>query len=270
MPAAEPALRGWDALNPRATLAERAKARAVARAVAAEYSKRGTRAVLLAGSWVRGDAHRHSDIDLWILGRRRDSEALWREPFVVSISHTTETAERRKFREPGRLGGVIPGWRLAIPLYDPDGIAARLKSEARRFRWNDVAEKCDRWVGESLVGWGEEAVKLVRALSEGRLQTACVQRNLLADALGFVMAIHRRMFWDSENEFWERIGAAVGGAWQAAQATALCDPRSDPERTCLAALDLYRETARETRGVLRGDRLAVVTHTCEVIGRPLS
>lgn len=189
---------------------------------------------------------------------------------MVCVSHATERSKRRKFRDPARLGGAIPGWRLAIPLYDPRRIAARLKAEAREFRWDRVAAKCDRWVAKSVVGWSEEAIKLVRAaLADGRLGTACVQRNLLADALGFVMAIDRRIFWDSENEFWERIGAEVGGAWEAAQEAALGGSPGDPERTCAAALELYRETARTVWPRLNEEQRAIVAHTCRVVGRDL-
>jgi hypothetical protein len=256
----------WSTLNPRATVAERRKAHAVARVVAGEYAARGAQAVVLAGSWARGDAHRGSDLDLWVLGRGKATETLWRYPFMVCVSRTTPGLERRRFRDPRRIGGSVPGWRLALPLYDPKGLAAGLKREAVAFRWEEVAGRCDRWVASSVVEWAEEAVKLVRALAEGHLLTACVQRNLLADALGFVMAVHRRVFWDSENQFWERIGDAVGGAWQSAQRTALGAGASDPTRSCTAALALYFETARTVWPLLGDEQRSLVAHAGEIIG----
>jgi hypothetical protein len=256
----------WRALNPPAGRADYVRARAVAGAVARECAESGAKAVLFAGSWVRGDAHRGSDLDLWVLGNRRGSEVRWREPFMVCIARTTAAGERRKLGDPPRIGGAVPAWRMAVPLYDPDGLAAGIQAVARGFRWEAVAARCDRWVAESVVAWAEEAIKLVRALSERRLQTACVQRNLLADALGFVMAIHSRTFWDSENEFWERIGKVIGGRWQVAQRMALHSAGADPERSCAAALRLYAETARLTRRVLSAEQLSIVRHAGDVIG----
>ncbi len=262
----------WRGLNPPASPQEKRKARAAARSVARVYARKGASCVVLAGSWARGDAHRASDLDLWVLWPprvRARSETLWREPFIVNVQHSTPAGERRKLQEPRQIGGHIPGWREAIPLYDPRGIAARLKSEARAFRWEKAASRCDRWVAESMVGWAEEAIKLVRALAEGNLSTAAVQRNLLVDALGFVMAIHRRTFWGSENEFWERIGSRVGGRWQVLQRQALALDGRDGTASCRAALDLYRETAKRTWDVLGRQEQAIVAYACAAIGSPL-
>ena len=259
----------WVDLNPRARPADYRRARRVAESVAPEYARRGARAVVFAGSWVRGDAHRASDIDLWVLGSRRSTEMLWRPPFMVSVNRTTEATERRRLRDPARMGGSVPGWRVATPLYDPHGTAAGLKSEARRFRWQDVTTRCDRWVARSLVEWAEEAVKLVRAMAEGELQTAAVQRNLLADGLGLTTAIHRRLFWDSENGFWERLGEAMGGRWQHAQRRALGEG-TDLVRSVEAALDLYRETALEAWECLDRDEQSIVAHACRVMGHPIA
>jgi predicted nucleotidyltransferase len=260
----------WDALDPRASPAERRLARAVARSVASTLAGRGARAVVLGGSWARGDAHRESDIDLWVLGARLKDEVLWREPFMVTLRTTTERRERTRLRNPPYVGGSVPGWRVAVPLHDPDRIGRRLKAEARRFRWEAIAARCDRWVADQTVEWAEEAVKLVRSLATGNAATAAVQRDLLADHLGFVMAIHRRMFWDSENGFWERVGREVGGAWARDQRTALGIPRATLDEGCTAALALYAETARAVWSLLSTEQRAIVSNTCRVAGMPLA
>lgn len=259
----------WRSLDPPATRVERRRALSVARSVASTLAQRGARAVVLSGSWARGDAHRESDIDLWAFGLRPGNDVLWRPPFMVTVTRTSERRERTKLRTPPYVGGSVPGWRGAIALHDPEGIAGRLKAEAREFRWAAVSRKCDRWVAEQLVGWAEEAVKLVRALGTGNRATAGVQRDLLVDHLGFVMAIDRRTFWGSENEFWERVGRQVGGAWASAQRLALGIPRATLEQSCQAALSLYTRTARACWKHLDSEQRAIVTNTCRVIGSPL-
>lgn len=190
---------------------------------------------------------------------------------MVSVGWTTERGERRKLTHPPWVGGSVPGWRVAIPIYDPDGIARRLKSEARAFRWQRMSDQCDRWVGGQIAEWAEEAVKLVRALATGSWATAAVQRNLLADHLGFVMAIHQRMFWDSENEFWERIGHRIGGEWARAQSRALGVSRTTTlEQSCRGALLLYTLTAEKVWKKLSGPQRAIASNVGRVAGLPLA
>jgi predicted nucleotidyltransferase len=260
----------WNRLNPPATRSDVRRARRVARRIAFELSSGGDLAVVLAGSWARGDAHRASDVDLWAIAKRRDERRLWRDGFEVTITRSTVSTERRRMREPRLAGGAVPGWRSAILLHDPRGVARRLRTEARRFRWEAIATECDRWVAAQTVGWAEEAVKLVRALASGSLETAAVQRNLLADGLGFVMAVRARMFWDSENELWERIGGRVGGEWARAQRLALGVPRADLETSCRGALALYARTVDAVRDVLNAEQARIVARACRVAGEPLS
>ena len=259
----------WYARNPVARSTDRRQARAIAEDLARSYAKRGARCVVLGGSWARGDAHRASDIDLWVFGLPTAPSVLWHDPFMVTLRRTTEAAEARRLRCPPELGGCVPGWRVAVALHDPEGIARRLQRAARAFRWEDVSDRCDRWVADQTVGWAEEAIKLVRALGQGEWATAAVQRDLLAEHLGFVMAIHRRTFWDSENHFWERISRQVGGRWAAAQRAALGIPSATLEQSCHASLELYAETTRAVWGTLGPEARTIATHTCEVAGVPL-
>jgi hypothetical protein len=234
------------------------RGRAVFDPLARQLAKTGAVAVVLAGSWSRGEAHRASDIDMWVLGRRSGLQTLVRDGFVIHVQRTTERAERRSFRDPRRAGASVPGWRSALLVYDPRGVAARLQGEARRFRYASIADRCDRWVADEVVRWSEEAVKIVRALGVGSLETAAVQRNLLANRLALVLAVHRRMLWDSENELWERVGRREGVRWRSAQRAALGVPRGDVEGSCRAALDLYVLTADAVRRTLRPDQARVV------------
>jgi predicted nucleotidyltransferase len=257
----------WRRRSPPARPADYARARRVARALAREFAEDGARAVLLSGSWARGEARRSSDLDLWVLGRAGKPSLSWREPFLVSVSRISPSAERRKFLEPPHTGELLGAWRTAIPLYDPHGDARRLRDEARTFRWDQINRKCDRWVARSVVNWGEEAVKIVASLARGEADTAAVERNLLAESLVFVLAVHRRISWVTDNGLWDRLGRAEGSLWWSAQRRALALNGETLEQSAEAALDLYALTARRVRAVFLPAELATIERICTLIGR---
>jgi hypothetical protein len=260
----------WSRLNPRATAPERERALRVARALARGFARGGASAVVLAGSWARGDAHRGSDLDLWVLGRRRAEDELWyRDGFQVSIHRSTERQERSLLSHPRSAWGAAPGWRESLVLHDPRGIAARLKRAAEAPRPRGFGRACDRYVAREITSWCEEVHKLVRAMSEGEEATAAVQRNLLANHMAGLMAIELRMEYGTENAQWERVAAWVNGGWRRAQQQALgVDPVPFPE-SCRAAIELFAHTARELWPHLNATQRALVGGTCRAYGHPL-
>ncbi|MGA8274683.1 MAG: nucleotidyltransferase domain-containing protein [Thermoplasmata archaeon] len=258
----------WRTRNPPATVTDQRRAQAVFDSLARQLADEGAIAVALGGSWARGEAHRASDIDMWVLGRRSGQKTLLRDGFPVNIERTTERLERSRFRDPRQVGGCVPGWRSALLVYDPQRVAAKLQAEARGFRWSTIAPRCDRWVAGEVAGLAEEVVKLVRALGEGSLETAAVQRNLLANRLVFVMAVHRRILWGSENEMWERVGRRVGGKWRTSQRVALGVSGGDFVRSCCAALTLYLLTAAAVRTTLSSEQARMVKHVQRVVEGP--
>jgi|GEM_PF-319351 predicted nucleotidyltransferase len=269
MPSEARERRKWAARNPPATAADRRRARAVAARTAEEFRERGATAVVLGGSWAAGRARRASDIDLWVFGLRSGSEVLWRDPFQVVVDRRTVARELHELRHPPRLAGSVPGWRTPVILHDTGGVARRLRAEALRFRWSSVDTECDRWAAGQMVWWSEEVVKLVRALALGSASTAGVQRHLLADRLGLVMAIHQRRFWGSQNEFWEQNADAIGGEWARAQRGALGVDGGSWRRTCEAALRLYALTARAVWVTLNDEQRSIVTFALRVAGQPV-
>jgi predicted nucleotidyltransferase len=263
--------RRWRAVDPPATVADQLRARGVFDALARSFAQRGATAVVLAGSWARGEAHRFSDIDLWVLGRRAGRRTLFRDGFHVHITRTTASAELRRFTEPLRVGPTVAGWRSAFLVYDPHRVAAKLQREARRFRWSRLAPRCDRWVAGEVTELAEEAIKLIRAVGDGHASTAAVQRNLLAHQLTVIMAVHRRLLWATDTELWERVGPRMGRAWHTAQRAALAVPRGEVVGSGRAALELYRLTSDAVRRTLDPEQaraVASVTALIEALPTP--
>jgi len=257
------------ARNPPATPAAHRAVVRLAHRIADEVDPRGTTAVVLAGSWARGDAHEASDIDLWVVGRSGPNRFLERDGHMVCIRFTTAAADRREMRTPSRLDGAVPGWRNARILRDPRGVASRLKREAGRFRWSTVRRDREAYLADQLAGWAEEVAKLLRALETGERETACVQRNLLVNQMAFLQMLSAERLWETENGLWEDAGRRAGRAFRSAQRAAFGISEGGWRDSCEAALRLYALTARSHLAQLMGDRRRIVLAACERAGYPI-
>ena len=242
-------------------------AMAEARAAARELAGAGAQAVWLAGSHARGDAVEHSDIDIGVIataGAGPGYRLHRRGGYLLSVSWTTAEATRASFRDPALLGAAVPGWRRAVLLHDPDGVAAALQRDAVDWRWDGVAEACDGWVAEQVTGYAEEVHKLVAALGRGDPTAAAVQRSVLALRLAVVLSVHRRLLYDSENWIYRVVAEEMGEPWAATQAAALCLDGQPATESVAAALTLYALAAEEARELLDERQRDVVSHALAI------
>jgi predicted nucleotidyltransferase len=255
--------------NPRASSADHRQVLETARRVAREVDPSGRAAVLLTGSWARGVAHEASDIDLWVIGGRDRHTVFERDGRLVSVKYAPAADFRAELRNPARLDGAVPGWRHAKILRDPRGVAARLKSEARRFRWSSVRRRRDAYVTQELAELAEEVAKLLRAMETDERETAAVQRNLLANRMAMLRGLAFEHLSETENGLWEMVGKRAGRAFQSAQRAALGVGGETWRESCEAALRLYVLTARASGARLRGEHRRIVEAACRRAGYPL-
>lgn len=221
---------------------------AIARECASGLVAEGAQAVVLAGSHVRLEATDLSDIDLYAIGEGAAYALRVMSGHLVAVSWRSEEDERRALREPESVGAVVPAWRAARILHDPDGVAERLQREAAAFDWATISSACDEWVAEKTIGYAEEVLKLVAARRSDDRLLAAVQRSVLALRLPMVMAVHHRLLYDTENRLWHLVAQAMGDGWASAQAAALgLVPGDDADH---AALQLFTLAANEVRPLL--------------------
>jgi len=228
----------------------------LARTVATDLVAEGAKAVVLAGSQARGDATELSDIDLYAIGIGPAYALRVVRGRLVAISWRIEDDERRALRQPAAVGAVVPAWRDAHLLHDPDGLAAALKREAEAFDWAAISAACDEWVADATIGYAEEVQKLVAARRGDDRLLAAVQRSVLGLRLPQVMAVHHRLLYETENRLWYLVAQAMGDEWARAQAAALGpEPGEDADR---AALQLFTLAANEVRPLLTPSQAEVV------------
>lgn len=239
----------------------------IAREVTSEFVARGATAVVLMGSHARGDAHPLSDLDIPAISDAPALGSVLRGGRLVVSDSLRPNQVRASFTSVAQCVTYVPGWRRAITLHDPTGIAAALRADAHAWDWNTVGDAaCDQHVAAGMTGLAEEVHKLVAALDRRRHWTAAVQRSVLALQLAGNMAVRYRILYETENELWDLIAARMGEQWSRAQGTAFATGGEAFEDTCRTALMLYALAAREALPLLSVEQLAVVRHACSVGG----
>ena len=214
--------------------------RSIALQIKEELIEAGAQAVAVVGSHAFGDAGPESDLDLLAIGQPSYAWSLQRRRgLLVSVSSRPLDEYRKSFTLPQDVCAVVPGWRGAVILHDPEGLAAALVREAGDWNWGPLERRCDAWVAEQVTGYAEEVHKLVAALRDGNTSTAAVQRSLIAVHLAPVLAVRRRILYGTENRLWDLVSDAMGEEWRREQACALGQGDESFEETCTAALRLY-------------------------------
>lgn len=245
------------------------KALQVSEAFSRQLVKQGAQAVVLFGSWLRGNAYTESDIDILAIGRGPHYRLRRYQNFLISISWASVRQIRQAFKDPGRVGGVIPAWRNPVIIYDPQGIANELKQVAKEWRWGLLGKNVDIWIAEELTSYVEEVHKLVGNLQLKRRSAAAVQRSLLAIYMAPILAVHHRILYKAENRLWNLVSKRMGKKWAQIQSVALGESQQSFEETCKAALQLFALTAQEVKNLLNKQQYQVVSRACEIAGYPL-
>jgi predicted nucleotidyltransferase len=240
----------------------------VVRAVSERLVNQGAEAVVVFGSQVREDAYKESDIDMHAIGKGATYGLERFRGFLVSISWATIRRHHRAFGDPSEVGGMIPAWRNALVIYDPQKIAEGLKEKARKWQWASLGSRADEWVAEELTGWAEEVHRLIGNLQLKRRSAAAVQRSVLAIQMAKVLSVHHRILYDSENQLWDLVSARMGKSWVSVQSAALSEGDESFEDSCDAALKLFSLTASEVKHLLDERQFQVVAHACTIAAHP--
>lgn len=229
----------------------------------------GAEAVLLLGSYARGDAGPYSDVDLLrltgasIAGQR---SVIWQKK-LVNVTDADPATIDAWFSEPEQAVEVVAGLREARVLRDREGTAARLVARAEAFVWTpELQEKANRWASTQLAGWAEEAHKGLAGLrtsDTGRLLNA---QFGLSWGLAKTVRVQRGLLSNSDNAFFADLQIAFAGTrlLRSLHAVYGLTGLALPEQV-RAGLELYVLTADLLKPALHDSDRPIIEHTVHLL-----
>lgn len=241
----------------------------VAHTIASDMISEGAQAVYLTGSWARGDAHPESDLDIRAVGPERDKHLFRKDGFLVSSEWQTKEQQLETFEDPEKVGSVVPGWRSAVLLQDPDGVAADIKQAAEVWTWDRVKDSIDAAISNQLAHYSEEVHSLYTNLEMDLSLGAAIQRGMVAKQMAPIVAIHERILYETEKELWDLVADKMGPEWEKVQEGAL-GLEGDFTSGCKATFELFQMTVDHTGKTGDPSKDEVIAHAYELASKGIS
>ena len=225
-----------------------------------------TEAVVLTGSMSRGPAAKLSDVDILAIAPHHDDSLMLLDGRLVSIAWLSKDAVEHSFKNPEQAVWTVPGWRSATILYDPADVAELLQRQALDWLWTpELDNAADRWVAREIVGYCEDAARLLRHMQTGNALGAAALRSVLAIRMAHIMAVHLRVLYDSENDLWALVAGRMPAEWGDLQKRAMGIETHIPDQSARAALRLFVATARQASRLFDHEQREVVNWLCSLV-----
>lgn len=245
----------------------------------AELDDEATQAVILHGSYVRGDALPvYSDVDIVRIlqetaGQYEQKRFIYRDGYLLSISSRPLSVYRTRFMQPETAIFAIPGVREARILLDKDGAFHKLQQEAWQWRWEPLQDAANAYASQVMVAQTEIVLKLLRAFALHDLIALSEMITDLFAAVTDAVAVQLGVLVRSGNTYFHQVQESMGpqSAWTRSHlriAGVAVPPLSLKERG-KEALFLYEETARLLKPVIYPEHWDVIEQTIHTVKQPL-
>jgi hypothetical protein len=251
-------------------------------ALAQQFDAPTVKAIVLMGSYARGEAGPYSDVDLVRFVEEADADLAGvgshlLAGVLVVVSNVTPSQVERWFSEPKDATDSIVGLRVAQALIDRDNTFAAIQARAHTFVWDETLQsKADLWASEQIVGWIEEVHKGLEGLRRrdpGRLLNASFG---LSWGLSSVVKVQRGVLISGDNGFFHEVAAAVGTetTWSQLRAIAfgVADVHGRPpslRERVVAGLHLYGLTAELIGSAIQPEHAPLIAQTIHLINQEI-
>lgn len=238
----------------------------------------GVRALALTGSYARGEAGPHSDVDVvrFVDGAAPEpaaSESVLHDGYLIVVTTVTPLQVESWFSRPEMATQVIAGVRSARALRDREGYFAAIQARAQAFVWDGaMQERANHWAGAKMVGWIEEVHKGLEGLRRHDIGRMLLARFGLTWGLGRIMVVQRGLLLAGDNAFFAALEQEMGprSAWIRLWRTSFCIEGDDGRAPTLreqvtAGLRLYALTAELLQPVLRTEDAPLIAETSALV-----
>ncbi|MBC8076859.1 MAG: nucleotidyltransferase domain-containing protein [Chloroflexales bacterium] len=250
--------------------------------LAQRFDASAVHAIALMGSYARGEAGPHSDVDLVrFLAHAADAvpgrSSHLIDGRLVMVSDARPQEVEEVFERPEIAVGHIPGLRTALPVFDRHGDFANLQQRAHAFVWDAAMQtRANAWASEQMVGWIEEAHKGLEGLRRNDVGRLLNARFGLSWGLSRVVQVQRGVLYAGDNAFFAAVEAAVGvdTDWARLHRVVFGIENADGSPPTLreqvvAGLRLYITTAELVADALQPGDASLVYQTAARISRVL-
>jgi hypothetical protein len=189
--------------------------------LAKQFDHSHAAAIVLMGSYARGEAGPYSDVDLVrftlddeIIPPGGGSHLI--DGRLVVVSNVSPTRTEAAFARPEVAVETIQGLRYGRALIDRDGYFRALQHRANAFRWDEEMQtKANQWASSQMVGWIEEVHKGLEGLRSGETGRLLHARFGCSWGLARVMCVQRGIMLSGDNALFKEVIAGVGydSAW---------------------------------------------------------
>jgi hypothetical protein len=247
-----------------------------------EFDETTVTAMVLVGSYARGDATLYSDVDMIRFVYDMPEQAqqklyTYRDGRLIGLVTRTLSQYREWFTLPQHALFVVPSIREARILLDREGAFSRLQQEAHSFAWEPLQAAANAYASTIMMEYTEYVHKILRALLLGdELALSEMILDLLA-AVADAVTVQRGILATSGNTYFRQVQESIGleSAWTRYHRFIsgignMSRGMVSIEASGVAALRLYKETAQLLRSALVSPNREVIEQTVLVIDHALS
>lgn len=248
--------------------------------LAAELDEDTVTAIILHGSYARGDAlPPYSDIDLVRIMResadhREEKRFMYREGYFLSISSRPLSVYRQRLTQPEEAIFAIPGIREARILLDKNGEFQKLQQEAWKWSWEPLQAAADVYASQLMVEQTEILLKLLRSLALHDLVALSEMIIILFAAVTDAVAVQRGVLVRSGNTYFRQVQESVGqqSVWTHyhLRIAGVASHSLSLRERGREVLYLYKETAQLLKPHIHSDHWNVIEQTMRTIECTLS